>query len=71
MTAVGFKSGDAKSVELTLSPAVPHTDTAVTVSYAKGSDANPLQDTSGNDVANFSGQQVTNNAAPGASGGLC
>ena len=64
VTAVGFKSGDAKSVELTLSPAVPHTDTAVTVSYAKGSDANPLQDATGNQVADFSGQQVTNTAGP-------
>ena len=64
VTAVGFKTGDAKSVELTLSPAVPHTDTGITVSYAKGSDANPLQDTSGNEVADFSGQQVTNNTEP-------
>ena len=60
VTAVGFKTGDAKSVELTLSPAVADTDTGITVSYAKGSDANPLQDRSGNEVANFSGQQVEN-----------
>ena len=37
VTAVGFKSGDATKVELTLSPAVSHRDTGITVSYRKGS----------------------------------
>ena len=64
VTAVGFKSGDAKSVELTLSPAVTAGDSGVTVSYAKGVDPNPLQDTSGNQAADFSGQQVTNKTLP-------
>ncbi|MDE0230522.1 MAG: SwmB domain-containing protein [Spirochaetaceae bacterium] len=68
VTGVAFKSGDAKSVELTVSPAVPHGDTGITVSYAKGSDANPLKDTAAtpNQVADFSGETVTNNTpAPG------
>ena len=41
VTAVGFKSGDATSVELTLSPAVTAGDSGITVSYTKGNDANP------------------------------
>ena len=60
VTAVAFKSGDAKSVELILSPAVAGGDTGITVSYAKGNDTNPLQDAAGNEVVDFSGQQVTN-----------
>lgn len=44
VTAVAFKSGDASMVELTLSPAVAHGDTGITVSYAKDGDANPLKD---------------------------
>ena len=47
VTAVGFKSGDATKVELTLSPAVSHGDAGITVSYTKGT--NPLQDASGNE----------------------
>ena len=71
VTAVGFKSGDAKSVELTLSPAVTAGDSGITVSYTQGNDANPLQDAAGNAAGNFSGQQVTNNTrrAPPTGGG--
>ncbi len=61
-TAIGgvaFKSGDATKVELTLFPAVANDDTGLQVSYAKGSDANPLQDAAGNLVANFA-EPVTN-----------
>ena len=60
VTGVAFKSGDAASVELTLSPAVAASDTGITVSYTRGNDPGPLQDASGNKVADFSGQQVTN-----------
>ena len=64
VTAVGFKSGDAKSVELTLSPAVTASDTGITVSYARGNDSNPLHDalihSASKKVADFSNQQVTN-----------
>ena len=62
VTAVDFKSGDARSVELTLSPAVAAGTTGITVAYAKGSDANPLKDTASpaNEVANFSVRMVTN-----------
>ena len=36
-------------------------ESGITVSYAQGSELNPLQDVAGNFVADFSGQQVTNN----------
>ena len=63
VTAAAFKSGAAKAVELTVSPAVTHGDTEITVSYAKGDDTNPLKDTAPtpNEVADFSAQTVTNN----------
>ena len=48
-------------MELTLSPAVTSSDNGITLSYAKGNDANPLQSPSGDEVADFSGQQVINN----------
>ena len=64
VTAVGFERGDATKLELTVSPAVAHGDTGITVSYAKG--ANPLQDGEGNEVASFTRQPVTNDTpAPG------
>ena len=65
VTAVSFKSGDAKSLELTLNPAVVGSDAGVSVSYTKGADANPLKDTAPtpNEVADFSGFLVTNNSS--------
>ena len=65
VTAVGFKSGDPKKVELAVSPAVEHGDTGITVSYAKGT--NPLKDGDDNHVASFTGRPVTNDTPdPGA-----
>ena len=58
VTAVRFKSADARKLELTLSPAVSHRDSGITVSYAKG--ANPLKDGNDNEVASFGGQPVAN-----------
>ena len=65
VTGVGFKSGDATKVELTLSPAVSHGDTGITVSYAKGT--NPLKDGDGNEVASFTDQWITNDTLDPAS----
>ena len=65
VTHVGF-TPDGRSVRLGLSPAVTHGDTGITVSYAKGNDANPLRGTAGSgtftarNVADFSNHQVTN-----------
>ena len=64
VSAVAFKSGDAAALELTLSTAVQPGDAGITVSYARGSDANPLQDPFGNQVADFSGQAVANVTEP-------
>ena len=58
VTGVAFKSGAATKVELTLSPAVEHGDAGITVSYTKG--ANPLKNATGNEVADFTDQWVTN-----------
>ena len=58
VTAVGFKSGAATRLELTLSPAVEHGDAGITLSYRKGT--NPLQDGEDNEVAAFTGHWVTN-----------
>ena len=60
VTAAAFKTGSRVLVELTLSPAVAASDTGITVSYAKGDDANPLQDLLGHSVRDFSGESVTN-----------
>ncbi len=63
VSAVGFKSGDATMVELTLSPAVAHGDAGITVTYTAGDDANPLKDAdnANEPVADFAEQEVTNN----------
>ena len=70
MTAVGFETGDATRLALTVSPAVEHGDTGITVSYAKGT--NPLKDGDDNEVASFGDQSVTNDTpdttAPAVSG---
>ena len=66
VTAVGFKSGDATKVELTLRPAVEHGDTGITVSYTKGT--NPLKDGDDNEVADFTDQEVTNDTLPAVTG---
>ena len=66
VTGVAFRSGDATKVELTLSPAVGQGESGITVTYSPPV-ANPLQDTSGNKVAGFSGKSVATNAAPGFS----
>ena len=60
VNGVAFKSGDARSIELTLSAAVSAGDTGITLSYAAGDDTNPLQGSDGRQVANFSGQPVAN-----------
>ena len=60
VNGVAFKSGDARSIELTLSAAVSQGDTGITLSYAAGDDTNPLQGSDGRQVANFSGQPVAN-----------
>ena len=60
----GSPAIDGKTVTLTLGAAVVHTD-EVTVSYTKpttGTD-NELEDLVGNEVASFTGEAVTNNAA--------
>ena len=59
VTAAAFKTGEATKVELTLSPAVAHGDSGITVDYTKPA-ANPLQDDAGNEVKSFSGQEVSN-----------
>ena len=64
VTGVGFKSGDATKVELTLSPAVEHGDAGIELSYTKG--ANPLKDGEGNEVADFTGHAVTNDTPDNA-----
>ena len=58
MTAVGFETGDATRLALTVSPAVEHGDTGITVSYAKGT--NPLKDGDDNEVASFDDRPVAN-----------
>ena len=60
VSSVAFKSGDATMVELTLSAAVGVDESGITVSYAVGSDANPLKGTGGKFVADFSSLAVTN-----------
>ena len=66
VTAAGFKTGDATKVELTLSPAVSHGDSGITVSYTKGT--NPLKDASGQEAASFTGHAVTNATPPSVTG---
>ena len=69
VTLSGSPSIRGATVRLTLGAAVANDDTAVKVSYTKpasGND-NTLKDAVGNEVANFTGQAVTNNTAvPGA-----
>ena len=62
VTAVAFDTNDAKLVVLTLSPAVAHGESGITVGYTEptGAGANPLADAVGNKVATFSGEAVTN-----------
>ena len=61
VTAVGFKSGDATKVELTLSRAVEYGETGVTLAYTPNAmDAKKLQNADGDVVAAFSGNAVTN-----------
>ncbi len=68
VTAVAFKRGDTASVELTLSPAVAAGDTGITVGYhwlsSPVANSPPLEDDAGNQVADFSGQKVTNTFGP-------
>ena len=60
VTAVGFKSGDATKVELTLSRAVEYGETGLTLGYTPNAmDAKKLQDAD-DVVAAFSGEAVTN-----------
>ena len=64
VTAVEFKSGGPNSVDLTLSWPVSPGDTGITLSYAQGSDPNPLKDTIGTTMADFADLEVTNNTRP-------
>ncbi|MYG25974.1 MAG: hypothetical protein F4213_08105, partial [Boseongicola sp. SB0677_bin_26] len=64
VTAAAFRSGDATKLELTLSEAVRSGETGITVAYAKAGDANPLQKPGGVEVADFTGQAVTNVTPP-------
>ena len=62
VTGVAFTSGDARKVELTLSSAVGHGESGITVDYYRptGAGANPLRDGAGHEVASFAGESVTN-----------
>nr|MCZ0934092.1 SwmB domain-containing protein [Candidatus Palauibacter rhopaloidicola] len=64
VTAVEFRSGDATKLDLTVSPRVGVAETGIAVAYTAGGDSNPLQDGSGNRVANFTGRTVTNATPP-------
>ena len=64
VSSVAFRSADSTKVDLTLSSAVGIGDSGITVSYAKGNDANPLKNPGGTDVADFSGQTVENVTLP-------
>ena len=68
VTAVAFRSADSTKVDLTLSAAVVAGETGITVSYAKGTDANPLQGLTGVEVADFASQTVTNATPPSVTG---
>ena len=65
VSSVAFRDGDATKVDLTLSTAIRLTDTGITVSYTAPA-TNPLTSALG-DVANFSGQSVTNVTGPSVS----
>ena len=62
VTAVAFHDTDATKVALTLSPAVGHGESGITVGYTEptGAGTHPLADAAGNKVETFSGQTVTN-----------
>ncbi|MYC87358.1 MAG: hypothetical protein F4X22_03845 [Gemmatimonadales bacterium] len=66
VTGAAFRSGDATKLDLTLSEAVRSAETGITVAYAKAGDANPLQKAGGGggEVADFTGQAVTNETPP-------
>ncbi|MCY3698924.1 MAG: tandem-95 repeat protein [Gemmatimonadetes bacterium] len=68
VTAVAFRSADSTKVDLTLSAGVVAGETGITVSYAKGTDANPLQGLTGVEVADFASQTVTNATPPSVTG---
>ncbi|MCY3598352.1 MAG: SwmB domain-containing protein, partial [Gemmatimonadetes bacterium] len=68
VTAVEFRSGDATKLDLTLSPGVGAAATGITVAYTAGGDTNALQDGDANEVADFSGQAVTNATPPSVTG---
>ena len=62
VTAIGFKTGDARKLELTLSRSFVHSDTAtITLTYAPpADDAKKLQDAVGSQVLAFTDKEVTN-----------
>ena len=69
VSGVAFASGDATTLELTLSPAVGAGDTGITLSYAQGDDDSPLQDAAEREVEDFAALAVANlMAMPAVSG---
>ena len=65
VTTAAFRSGDATKLDLTLSAAVRSGETGITVAYAEGGDANPLQSSRRrSEAADFTGQAVANETPP-------